>query len=39
MSENNNHRKADDKVDAIIALILIASIAGGAIYWLSGMAA
>lgn len=39
MTENSNHDTSDDKLDAIIALIVIASITAGALFWLSGMAA
>ncbi len=36
---DNNLNKTDDKVDAVIAVILITAIVSGVVYWLSGMAA
>jgi hypothetical protein len=32
-------KQNDDKVDALIAVILITAVVAGAVYWLSGMPA
>jgi|GEM_PF-3623839 len=37
MSEENVQSKADDRFDAFTAVVIIAVIVAGVVYWLAGM--